>query len=122
MQTGAIMLNPVEIALRGIPPSGALERYIGEEARRLESACDRVRGCLVVAEALQRDGQREGQYAVRLIITLPGTEVVVNREHRNDVYMAVREAFAAAGLQLKDHMRRHDVENRPRDGKPDSHR
>ncbi len=116
------MLNPVEIALRGIPPSAALERYIGEEARKLESISERVRGCLVVAEALQRDRQRGAQFAVRLIITLPGTEVVVNREHRDDVYMAVRDAFAAAGLQLKDHMRRRDSANRPRNGKPGSHR
>jgi hypothetical protein len=43
---------------------------------------------------------------VRLNITLPGTEVVVSREHAEDVYIAVRDAFEAAGLQLKDHMRR----------------
>ena len=92
---------PVDISLRGIPASSALERYIGAEARKLERICDRMRSCEVVAEALQQQQQRSAQFAVRLIITLPGKEVVVNREHGKDVYMAVRNAFEAAGMQLK---------------------
>ncbi|MGP1679063.1 MAG: HPF/RaiA family ribosome-associated protein [Burkholderiales bacterium] len=113
------MHNPVEIALRGVPASGALERYIGEEARKLDRICDRIRSCQVVAETLQREKRQGAQFAVRLVITLPGTEVVVNREH-DDVYMALRNAFAAAGLQLKDHMRRlGKIERRSNGGTPD---
>src|SRR5512141_884632 len=108
------MHNPVEIALRGIPASAALERYIGEQARKLDDICDRIRSCLVAAEALQRGGRHEAQFAVRLIITLPGTEVAVNREHQGDVYMALRDAFAAASLQLRDHMRRRSAKQRAR--------
>lgn len=107
------MHYPVEIALRGIPASDELERYIGEEARKLGQVCDRIVSCQAVAEALQRQKQRDAQFAVRLIVTLPGTEVVVNREHADDLYRAVREAFAAAGLQLKDHMRRRIIQDRP---------
>ena len=115
------MHYPVEIALRGIPPSSALEHYIGEEARKLDGICARIVSCQAVAEGLPRENAQGAQFAVRLIITLPGTEVVVNREHGNDLYMAVRDAFAAAGLQLKDHMRRHGIESRPRNGARDSH-
>jgi ribosome-associated translation inhibitor RaiA len=111
------MHYPVEIALRGLPPSSALEHYIDEEARKLDRICDRIVSCQAVAEVLQRQKQRGAQFAVRLIITLPGTEVVVNREHGDDVYMAVRDAFAAAGIQLKDHMRR-NIEPRSRNGMP----
>lgn len=100
------MQNPVAIVLRGIPQSGALERYIGEQARKLDRVCDRLLSCHVLAEALHRQKQQGGRFAVRLNITLPGREVTVNREHGEDVYMAVRDAFEAAGIQLKDHMRR----------------
>ena len=100
------MQNPMQITLRGIPHSGALERYVGEQARRLDRICDRILTCHVVAESLHRHRQEGAQFVVRLNITLPGTEVVVNREHGEDVYIAVRAAFEAAGLQLKDHMRR----------------
>jgi ribosome-associated translation inhibitor RaiA len=100
------MRDPVEITLRGVPRSAALEGYVGEQARRLERQCDRIQSCQVVAEALHRPKQRGEQYAVRLNVILPGTEVVVNREHVDDVYIALRDAFEAAGLQLKDYVRR----------------
>jgi ribosome-associated translation inhibitor RaiA len=116
------MDHSVDIALRGIPPSDALERFIGEEARRLDGICDRIRRCRVVAETQQREQPQGAQVAVRLIITLPGTEVVVNREHGSDIYVAVRDAFAAAGRQLKDQMRRRDIEPVSRDRAPDSRR
>ncbi|MBE0627063.1 MAG: ribosome-associated translation inhibitor RaiA [Burkholderiales bacterium] len=114
------MHNSVAIAFRGIPPSSALERYIGEEARKLEAICDRIRSCQVLAESLRSEKRQGAQVSVRLVITLPGTEVVVNREHGDDVYMAVRDAFAAAGVQLRDHMRRGNREHRPRDSEPES--
>jgi ribosome-associated translation inhibitor RaiA len=113
------MHNPVEIVLRGIPQSGALEHYIGEQARKLDPICGRILSCHVVAEALHRPNQQGAQFAVRLNITLPGTEVVISREHGEDVYIAVRDAFEAAGLQLEDHMRRQsNIEPGSRNGTP----
>jgi ribosome-associated translation inhibitor RaiA len=114
---------PVEIVLRGVPHSGALERYIGEEADKLGRICGRILTCHVAAEALHRPQQQGAQFAVRLNITLPGTEVVVNREHGEDVYCAVSDAFQAAGLQLKEHMRRHGIiEQHSRNGARDPRR
>ena len=113
------MHNPVEIVLRGISDSGALKPYIAEEADKLCRQCDRIQTCHVVAEVLHRPKQQGAKFAVRLNITLPGTEVVVNREHGEDVYIALHDAFEAASLQLKDHMRRQsEVERRSRNGTP----
>lgn len=92
--------------MRGIPASGALERYIGDEVRKLEGICEGMRSCQVLAEALRPAEPQAAQVAVRLCVALPGTEVVVNREHAGDIYIALRDAFAAAGVQLRDHMRR----------------
>jgi ribosome-associated translation inhibitor RaiA len=115
------MHNPVEIVLRGVADTGALKRYIAEEADKLGRLCDRIRTCHVVAELLHRPKQQGAQFAVRLIITLPGTEVVVNRERSDDVYLALRDAFEAAGLQLKDQGRRQrNGKRRSRDGPPDA--
>jgi len=100
------MRTPVEISLRGIPVSAALERCVSERARQLERQCDRILACHVAIEALHRRELAGVQFAVRLNIMLPGIEVVVNREHAQDVYIAVREAFEAASLQVSDHMRR----------------
>lgn len=108
------MHNPVEIVLRGISASSELERHIADEAGRLEGICDSIGSCQVLAEVVQREKRQGAPVAVRLVIRLPGTEVVVNREHGDDVYAAVRDAFAAASLQLKEHMRRRDAGHRAR--------
>jgi hypothetical protein len=101
------MRGSIEIVLRGIPDSDELERCIGDEARRLDRICGGVLTCRVVVQALPRPRQQQGmRLAVGLAITLPGTEVVVNREHGEDARIAVRDAFEAAGLQLEDHARR----------------
>ena len=113
------MQNPVEIVLRGVPQSSALERYIREQARQLDRDCNAVIDCHVVAEALHRQKQPQGeQFSVRLNITLPGTEVVVNREHGEDIYIALRDAFEAAGVQLRQRMRQGEVQPRSVDGTP----
>ncbi|MBE0615555.1 MAG: HPF/RaiA family ribosome-associated protein [Burkholderiales bacterium] len=103
------MHKQLEIVLRGIPASGALEHRIGDEAEKLKGLCARVRSCQVLVEVQQGEKRRGAQFAVRLVIALPGTEIVVNREHSDDALTAVREAFAAAALQVTDHMRRHDT-------------
>ena len=100
------MRDPVELTLRGVAESRALRRYVSDETRRLERECDRIQACHVVVEALHQRRLHGAQYAVRINITLPGTEVVVNREHSEDVYVALHAAFDAASLQLKDSMRR----------------
>ncbi len=110
------MKNPVQITLRGIPHSDALERFIGDEARKLDRVCDRIVSCHMIAEALHPPARQ--LIAVRLNLTLPGTEVAVNRDHEADIYMAVRSAFEAASRQLRDHMTRLTyAEQRPRSGK-----
>ena len=110
------MKNPVQISLRGIPHSDALESYIGEESRKLDQFCNRIVSCHLAAERLHAPGRR--QFVVTLNLTLPGTALAVNRDHEMDIYIAVRSAFEAAGRQLKDYMRRvTHVEHRSRNGK-----
>ncbi len=111
------MRNPVEVTLRGVAESGALQRYISDKARGLDRQCGRIQTCHVVIEALRQRRLQGAQFAVRINITLPGTEVVVNREHGEDVYIALRDAFEAASVQLKERMRRlGDVGRRARSG------
>lgn len=114
------MRDPVEITLRGVAESRALRRYISDEARRLEREFDRIEACHVVVEALHQRRLSGAQYAARINITLPGTGVMVNREHGEDVYIALRDAFEAASVQLKESMRRlGDIGRRPRSGTAD---
>ena len=112
------MNNPVQINLRGIAHSDALEQYIGEEARKLGLIYERIVRCHVIAEKVHAPKRQKAHFAVRLNLTLPGIEVAVDRDHGEDIYMAVRSAFEAAARQLKNHMSRlGSSEHRLRNGK-----
>lgn len=105
------MQLPLQITFRDIPPSPAIESKIREKAAKLDEFYDRIIGCRVVVEAPHRRHHQGKIYHVRIDLTLPGGEVVVNRdpaEHHayEDAYVAIRDAFDAAARQLEDYARR----------------
>jgi len=77
----------------------------------LERLSDRITGCHVVIAQPHRHHRQGRLYSVRVELVVPGGEIVVNREHprdhaHEDVYVALRDAFRAAGRRLEDHVRR----------------
>lgn len=90
----------VQITLRGISHSDALEARIREKVSKLAQRFPFLTGCRVVAEVPHRHASHGNQFVVRLDIAMPGSEIVVNRDHHEDVYVALREAFRAARRQL----------------------
>jgi len=92
--------DSVQITLRGISHSDALETRIRDKVKKLREIFPSLIGCRVVAEVPHQHHAHGNQFVVRLDITMPGSEVVVNRDHHEDVYVALREAFRAARRQL----------------------
>ena len=58
---------------------------------------------VVRVEVPHRHHQQGKQYNVRIDIGVPGSEIVVNRDHAEDVYVALRDAFDAAKRRLEDY-------------------
>lgn len=102
------MPNQLQITLHGLTRSEALEDQIRRRAARLERFHGAITSCRVVVEHPHQHRHQGGQFVVRLHIGVPGGEVVVNHDHSEDVYIAVRDAFDAARRQLEDHVRRRD--------------
>lgn len=105
------MQKPVQVTFRNMPVDDSVEIACIGETEKLERYCGRITGChVVVAAPHQR--QHLGQlFEVRLHLTFPGGEVVVNRvppdHHRNEqLLVAIREAFDTARRQLEDKLRR----------------
>jgi cold shock CspA family protein/ribosome-associated translation inhibitor RaiA len=102
---------PLQITFHGMEPSPAIEARIREKAAKLEHFHDRIVGCKVVVEAPHRHHHKGKLYNVRIDISVPGKDVFVghsgplNHAHE-DVNVAIRDAFNAAGRQLEDHVRR----------------
>lgn len=105
------MQLPLQIAFHNMEHSDAVEAAVREKAAKLDEFCDRIMGCRVVVEAPHRHHRRGNQYQVRIDLTVPGEEIVVNREpaehtEYRDLGVALRDAFDAARRQLEDYVRR----------------
>lgn len=100
------MTMPLQITLRDMPASPAVEQRIREKADKLSRFYDRIMGCRVVVEMAQRHKHQGKLHCVRIDLTVPGAELVANHAQDEDVYVAIRDAFQAIGRQLEDYARR----------------
>jgi cold shock CspA family protein len=104
------MQVPVQVTFRGMPVSDSIEAACWAEAEKLEKYWDRLTSCRVVVTQSHR--HRQGNlFEVRIGLTAPGAEIVVNREppqhHADeDATVAIREAFDTARRRVEDHIRR----------------
>jgi ribosomal subunit interface protein len=100
------MKLPLQVTFRNIPSSEAIEANINEKASKLDRFYDRIMSCRVVVDSTQRRQHQGKLYGVRIDITVPRKELAVTRAENEDVYIAVRDAFDAAGRRLEEHARR----------------
>ena len=105
------MQIPLELAFHNMDRSDAVEANVRERAAKLERHFDRILGCRVVIEAPHKHNRKGKIYEVRIDLSVPGREILVNRNGpknhaHEDVYVAIRDAFNAATRQLEDHARK----------------
>ncbi len=97
---------PLQTTFRGIPQSAELDAHIREKAEKLGEFFERIKHCHVTVEMPHRHHHQGKQFNVRIDIGMPGGEVVINRDHSEDVYVALRDAFDAAKRQIEDYSRK----------------
>ena len=105
MQTQAL------VSFDDIPIDEAVRDAALEHIAQLENFYSRITGCHVVIAQPHRHHREWRRYSVRVDVRVPGGEIVVNREHHldhahEDVFVALRDSFAAARRRLEDHVRR----------------
>ena len=99
------MQIPLQITLRNIPKSEAVEAAIRKRAEKLDRYHRNIVSCRVVVEIPSRHKQQGKEFVVRLDIKVPGSEIVVTHDHHEDLYAALQEAFHAAQRRLEAHAR-----------------
>jgi len=102
---------PLKITFRNVDPSEAVEAKIRERAKKLERFNNDIISCRVVVEAPHKRRHKGILYNVKIDMTLRDGELVINRlpeknRAREDVYVAMKEAFDAACRKLEDYVRR----------------
>jgi ribosome-associated translation inhibitor RaiA len=123
------MRFPAQITWRDMAPSAAVEAKIREEAKKLEEFYDRITSCRVAIAIPRRYQNGKYQFHVRIDLTVPGAEIVVNHEPtlhgslqrlggverakgqelsapHKDVYVAIRDAFKVARRKLQEYSQR----------------
>lgn len=107
------MKIPLQITVRNMPNSEALETHIRDKVRKLNDFFADIVSCRVVVEVPHKHHNQGKQFNVRIDLGVPRSEIVVNRDHHEDVYVALRDAFDAAKRQLEDyvHRLRHEIKN-----------
>ena len=82
------MQTPVQVTFRDIPVDDLIEAECVRAAEKLERYYDRITSCRVVVAQPHRHHKKGNQYDIRIDITVPGAEIVINREppqnHRDE--------------------------------------
>jgi ribosomal subunit interface protein len=78
---------------------------VREKAAKLEQFHPRIMSCRVVIEQPAQHQRQGKEFVVRVDLKVPGGEVAVSRDHHEDVYVALRDAFDAARRKLEDFAR-----------------
>ena len=99
------MQLPLQISYRNMESSAAIDALVREKAAKLEQFHSRIMSCRVAIEQPGRHQQQGKQFVVHIDLKVPGGEIAVNRDHHEDVYVALRDAFDAARRKLEDFAR-----------------
>ena len=106
------MQVPLQIVFEHIGHSDFIEAAVRKEAERLERFYDRITSARVVIARPQHRHHKGDTFAIRVHVAIPGGKHVdVTREpaatgRHEDVHVAIRDAFDAAGRRLQDEVRR----------------
>jgi cold shock CspA family protein/ribosome-associated translation inhibitor RaiA len=100
------MQRPLKITSRDFVLSAAFETEIREKALDLETFYPRLSGCEVTVQAPAIKHHRKGgPFFVTIRLTLPGKELMADRQAEEEMSQAIREAFDTARRQLEDYAR-----------------
>ena len=104
------MQIPPEIAFRNVKVTAAIEAAIEEGIQELERVEDRITSCRLVVERPHRRRRSGNACHVRIDLTLPGAEIVVNRAPSEDgpeeAVTAISDAFHTARMRLLERARK----------------
>jgi ribosomal subunit interface protein len=108
------MQIPMEISTRDVTLSPAIEAELRKRSDKLERHYNRVTSCRIALERPTGNHHHDGgPYRVRVDVTVPGSEVVADKQSE-ELFIAIRDAFEAAERQVEEFVdRRRDYAKPP---------
>lgn len=109
------MQVPLQITFHEVSHSDALENHIREKVQKLEQFYSGLIGCKVVVDQPGMHQHKGKPFNIRIDLTVPGGEIIIDRQQDEDVYVALRDAFDAARRKLEDYGRKQRLEIKTHD-------
>lgn len=116
---------PIELqtTYRGFSPPLLANERIRKRVEKLEQLYPRIISCHVVAEESHRRHHKGKLYNVRIDLSIPGGELVANKEHHDkhsheDFFVAMRDAFDALENRLRSYGERQRGEVKTHEAPP----
>jgi ribosomal subunit interface protein len=95
------MQIPLEISTREVTLSPQIEAELRKRAGKLERHFNRITSCRIALERPAGNHHHDGgPYRVRVDVTVPGMELVADKQ-AEEIFIAIRDAFDAAERQVE---------------------
>lgn len=94
---------PMQITIRDIAESEAIENRIREKVEKLGQFYSHIVFCRIVVDVPEKRQHQGKLFNVRIEIAVPGKELVVKRDLHEDLYVSIRDAFKDAVRQLEEY-------------------
>lgn len=124
----AAMKLPLQITFRNVKSSAMVEEWIQAEAAKLKTFYSQIMACRVAIEVPHRHHKNGKSFHIRIDLTLPGKEIVIEREPvpirrprtigegdaliklhamppHHDLHLVIHGAFKAAARRIHDFAR-----------------
>ena len=98
------MTIPLKVVDRAGLLTGKLAEHVRERTQKLAHFYGRVKQCRVTIDGPGQHALR-GRVRVRIYLSLPNSEIAINRQAAEDLPIALRESFDAADRRLEDFVR-----------------
>jgi len=100
----SMMAIPLKVLDRAELLTGKLMEHVRERSEKLSHFFNRVKQCRVTVDGPGQQALR-GRIRVRIYLSVPGSEIAINRLAAEDLPIAIRKSFDAADRRLEDYVR-----------------
>lgn len=95
------MQHPIRITVRGFERSEALEAAVKQRCEKIDQFFPQIIGCEVTIELEEHSKHHGNHYVVKVVLQIPGNDIVIDHQRAEDAYVALRDAFDAAERKVK---------------------
>lgn len=99
------MQVPVQVTFRDVKHSQEVTDHIYEKSEKLNQFSENMISCQVVVEFASKHLQTGSLYNTRIVVNAPGKELVSTRNHNENMYISIRDAFDDMARMLEDYSR-----------------